>query len=104
MKLVGELNLKIELPEIIKPCIESEKASPICRNIDGAPFELGQRVRVTSVVDDTANSSLLNTEGFVEYYDYSCGCGQTYPTDPMIGVQFGEIIEEFWKEEIESAN
>lgn len=51
--------------------------------------------------DETFNLALFEKSGFVQYFDYDCGCGQSYPNDPMIGVKFntGET-EEYWKEEI----
>ncbi|APY06780.1 hypothetical protein BWZ20_00025 [Winogradskyella sp. J14-2] len=51
--------------------------------------------------DDTFSYKYIGLKGQVKYFDYDCGCGQTYPNDPMIGVEFsnGEV-EEFWKEEL----
>lgn len=51
--------------------------------------------------DETFNLEFSGQEGIVKYFDYDCGCGQTVPKDPMIGVEFsnGEI-EEYWKEEL----
>jgi hypothetical protein len=51
--------------------------------------------------DETFNIEFSGQKGIVKYFDYDCGCGQTYPNDPMIGVEFtcGET-EEYWKEEV----
>lgn len=72
----------------------------IYKDVPGSPFRIGQRVRVTAITDETADIELLGTEGIVTYFEYDCGCGQTFPKDPMIGVFFGTKIEEFWKEEL----
>lgn len=51
--------------------------------------------------DETFNMDFLGQEGIVKYFDYDCGCGQSFPNDPMIGIEFpnGER-EEYWKEEV----
>lgn len=72
-------------------------------DVDGAPFSIGQSVTVCGLSDETADKSFLHKLGIVSYFDYECGCGQTYPHDPMIGVRFqnGEV-EEFWREELKA--
>jgi hypothetical protein len=72
----------------------------IYHDVDGAPFRIGERVRVISLSDETADSEFLGQQGQVLYFEYSCGCGQTFPNDPMIGIQFSEQTAEFWKEEL----
>ena len=69
--------------------------------VDGAPFCIRAQVKVITLTDHAAATHLLGKVGRVEYLDYDCGCGQTFPGDPMIGVRFysGEL-EEFWKEEL----
>ena len=63
--------------------------------------KIGQKVKVTALTDETADKNYLGKSGIVKYFDYDCGCGQSYPNDPMIGVRFeGGQVEEFWKEEI----
>lgn len=82
------------------------KAKPIYSDIDGAPFYIGARVKIAKLTDKTGNQSLIGKSGEVVYYEYSCGSGQNYPEDPMIGVSMDllgndeKIIEEFWKEEL----
>lgn len=76
----------------------------IYQNVDGAPFKIGEEVNVVSLSDDTADAEFLGRQGQVLYFEYSCGCGQTFPNDPMIGVQFGERTAEFWKEELARAS
>ncbi len=72
-------------------------------NIPGAPFRIGDSV---SILDNpngdlTFNSDFSGKEGTIEFFEYNCGCGQTFPTDPMIGVRFSNgTIGEFWKEEL----
>lgn len=53
--------------------------------------------------DETFNSDFIGEFGVIMYFDYECGCGQSYPNDPMIGIQFSNgQMEEFWKEEIQA--
>ena len=76
----------------------------IHQDVDGAPFKIGDAVKVVSLSDDTADAEYLGRKGLVLYFEYSCGCGQTFPNDPMIGVRFGESTAEFWKEELAPAS
>lgn len=77
-------------------------AKPIRRNVEGAPYKIGVLVSVERGSDETFNPGYLGMVGTVVHFDYSCGCGQTYPSDPMVGVMFSDsIIEEFWKEELD---
>jgi len=71
-------------------------------NVVGAPFKVGDQVEITLLPkDETFDMSFLGKIGVVLYFEYDCGCGQTFPNDPMIGVQFSDgRLEEFWKEEI----
>lgn len=75
-------------------------ANPIYEDVDGAPFLIGQAVKVVKV--DESTYGLFGRVGTVVYYEYECGCGQTFPEDPMIGVRFEDgDREEFWAEELE---
>ena len=77
------------------------RANPIYRDLKGAPFKIGERVRIERSEDDTFNSSYRGWVGIVKYFEYDCGCGQSYPIDPMIGIEFKNgKTEEFWKEEL----
>ena len=82
-------------------------AKPIRRNVRGAPFKIGMLVRYVHAIEEDEAEELgtmqyLGQVGKLEYYEYSCGCGQTYPGDPMIGVRFPDgKLHEFWKEELE---
>ena len=69
-------------------------------NIEGAPFSIGQRVRVTSLTDETGEPRFMGQVGVVEHYEYDCGCGQVFPSEPMIGVRFPAGLEEYWAEEL----
>ena len=70
-------------------------------NVVGAPLRIGTQVRVVKLVDETGNRSWLGRTGTVRFFDYDCGCGQSFPKDPMIGVESrGGIVEQFWKEEL----
>ena len=79
--------------------------NPICEPVEGAPFQPGDNVKVVAVVDEftaPAHPTYIGQTGVVEYLEYSCGCGQTYPDDPMIGVRLDDhTIREFWHEELE---
>lgn len=71
--------------------------------IDGAPFQPGGIIRVVRAIDAGIHdvSSFIGRLGLVKYLEYDCGCGQTYPIDPMIGVKFSDgTSEEFWSEEL----
>lgn len=76
---------------------------PIYEEVIGSPFQPRQLVRVTSAVDEEVHdvSTHVGRRGMIEYLEYSCGAGQTYPHDPMIGVRFTNgDREEFWHEEL----
>lgn len=46
-------------------------------------------------------SIFIGRSGTVSYLNYDCDCGQCFPGDPMIGVEFGPgETEEFWPEEL----
>lgn len=80
-------------------------ARPIRERVEGAPYQPGDVVRVVQAVDRPIHDVALfvGHVGVVAYLEYSCGCGQTFPDDPMIGVTFeGDLFEEFWREEVES--
>jgi hypothetical protein len=77
------------------------RASPIFHDVKGAPFRIGDRVLIVGSKDETFNPTYLGLVGTVKYLEYNCGCGQTYPEDPMIGIQFDYATsEEFWKDEM----
>jgi len=76
------------------------KANPIYHDIADAPFKIGQAVRVVRLLDETADPKFLLCVGVVFSYEYNCGCGQTYPGNPMVGVAFGDLLEEFWPNEL----
>lgn len=72
-------------------------------NIPGAPYSIGDAVKVLDNPndDETFDYYFSGKEGFVDYFEYDCGCGQVFPEDPMIGVRFSnEATSEFWKEEL----
>ena len=73
----------------------------ITKNIEDAPYEIGRTVKIVFATDETFDRRFMGKVGTIVHYDYSCGCGQSFPHDPMIGVQFKSgKIEEFWKEEM----
>lgn len=85
---------------------------PRRHNIEGAPFSIGQRVKITTLVDietldylaippDEIEDTLIGQEGTLEHYDYDCGCGQIFPDQPMIGIRLADdTLIEFWPEEL----
>ena len=78
------------------------KAKPLIHKILGAPFSPGQTVTVLTACDETCDRSFIGKSGEVIYLEYSCGSGQTYPADPMIGVELPSgDCEEFWREELQ---
>lgn len=79
------------------------KPKPRRIDIDGAPFKIGDTVVILDNPnkDETFNYDFSGRKGVVEHFEYDCGCGQTFPADPMIGVRFSDKkIAEFWKEEL----
>jgi len=72
----------------------------IYEDVLGAPFRIGQHVRVVAAADETIDTEYIGKVGVVAYFEYTCGCGQGFPDDPMIGVRFGTKTAEFWKEEL----
>lgn len=78
-------------------------AKPITTHVDGAPFQPGWIVRVVAAVDAGIHdvSAHIGEVGRVAYLEYSCGCGQVFPTVPMVGVELSGGVEEFWPEEIQ---
>lgn len=74
---------------------------PIRECVEGAPHQPGDRIVVVAVADSTADPEHIGKRGRVDYLEYSCGSGQTFPGDPMIGVAFDDGgAEEFWREEL----
>ena len=79
----------------------SKKAQLIYSDVPGAPFRIGEAVMVVSATDETCDERCLGMRGTILFFEYSCGCGETYPDDPMIGVKFADgTREEFWREEL----
>ncbi len=75
----------------------------IIEDVEGAPFKLGDEVRVLNNpnLDCTFDKQYIGKIGRIVHFEYDCGCGQSFPADPMIGVMFSDFnVEEFWKEEI----
>ena len=72
-------------------------------DIEGAPFKIGSKVQVLNnpLNDETFDKKYSHKIGEIMFFEYDCGCGQTFPVDPMIGVKFlnGKVAE-FWKEEL----
>lgn len=70
----------------------------------GAPHQPGDVVRVIASAEPSIElgvHAFVGRSGVVEHLEYSCGCGQSYPGDPMIGVRFPDgMIQEFWREEL----
>jgi hypothetical protein len=72
-------------------------------DVIGAPFKIGDIVLILNNPnkDETFNYDFSGKRGIVVFFEYDCGCGQTFPDDPMIGVRISDkIIAEFWKDEL----
>lgn len=79
--------------------IDILQPNPIYEDVAGAPFAIGQPVRIGKM-DDEEPFKHHGRIGTVVCFEYECGCGQSYPDDPMIGVSFDGDLDEFWKEEL----
>lgn len=91
--------------KMIDHLITNTILKPQYRNydIDGAPFKIGNKVKVMNNPsnDETFDKKYINKTGEVIFFEYDCGCGQTFPQDPMIGLRFlNGMTAEFWKEEL----
>jgi len=76
-------------------------ANPLYHDVEGAPFRIGEGVRIVCSEDDTFDRAFLGRIGIVKYFEYECGCGQSFPLDPMIGIEFDNgTVEEFWSDEL----
>lgn len=84
-------------------------ATPIFEDVPGAPVKIGSLVKVLAVEMDCSDQEeyddlygwAIGLTGRVVYLEYSCGSGQTYPEDPMIGVRFPDgRVAEYWAEEL----
>lgn len=78
-------------------------ARPIRERVPGAPFQPGDLVRVVVAIDPEATdvSDHIGKAGRVDYIEYDCGCGHSFPDDPMVGVKLADgTSEEFWREEL----
>jgi len=76
-------------------------SNPIREVVDGSPIQVGTRVRILASDDPTFDQTCAGLDGTVTYLEYECGCGQTFPNDPMIGVLLHDgRVEEFWIEEL----
>ena len=91
---------RISSTESLSALSDESKAKPKHFDVPGAPFRIGEQVLVAAGADDTFDNAFSGLVGVVAYLEYDCGCGQTYPYDPMIGVRFEANIEEFWAEEL----
>ncbi len=73
------------------------------KDSEEAPFKVGEEVLVLNNpnLDSTFDEQYVGKIGRIVHFDYECGCGQSFPSDPMIGVMFCDVsLEEFWKEEL----
>ena len=63
--------------------------NPLYHDIKGAPFRIGQMVRVLENPsnDETFDMKFANKIGKIRFFEYESGCGQTFPRDPMISVE-----------------
>lgn len=81
-------------------------ARRLVHQVPGSPLQPDDQVLVVAAVDTEVFdvSYMIGKRGVVEHLEYSCGCGQSYPEDPMIGVRFADgSLHEFWREELSVA-
>lgn len=77
-------------------------AKCIYHDVEGTPLRIGDLVLVCKGGDETFSQEHLGKTGTVIYFEYSCGCGQSFPHDPMIGVRLPDgKVDEFWREELD---
>jgi hypothetical protein len=77
----------------------------IRKDVEGAPFKIGDEIVVGTGTDETFLEDLKGLMGTVIGFNYKGG--KTYPTDPLVMVLIpavdgldNELVEGFWKEEI----
>ena len=74
--------------------------------VEGAPVQPKDWVTITQVIDEAGEAvgcaEWIGHKALVVYLEYDCGCGQTYPGDPMIGVRIHcqGVKHEYWHEEL----
>lgn len=79
-------------------------ARPVRDNVPGSPYQPGDAVKIVHNIDVDVSDlrHLVGRRGRVDYLEYDCGCGQSYPGDPMVGVVLEDGLNcEFWPEELE---
>ena len=71
------------------------------KNVPGAPFRIGDKVKVIKAADETCAIQFIGHQGIVVRFDYRGAVGQSYPGDPLVVVVIGQSSSSFWKEELE---
>ncbi|MFA5429317.1 MAG: hypothetical protein WC279_14025 [Sulfurimonas sp.] len=71
------------------------------KNVPGAPFNIGDKVKVIKAADETCAVQFIGHQGVVSGFDYRGAVGQSYPGDPLVVVVIGHASSSFWKEELE---
>lgn len=80
----------------------ADAGSCTCGVIEGAPFQKDEVVKIVGCCDETGYPEMVGRGGPVVHLDYDCGCGQSYPDNPMIGVRLEPgVVFELWAEELE---
>jgi hypothetical protein len=73
--------------------------------VEGAPFQPGQKVTVLSATDDTCAEEFIGSSGTITALFERSGVGDSWPNDPLIDVEFWidarAMTEYFWKEELQ---
>ena len=75
------------------------------KRVPGAPFQVGNRVRVVKIIDDTGGHGTIGMVGTVVGLEYESGSGQSYPDRPLLEVAFrapSGVTCWYWPEELES--
>lgn len=69
--------------------------------IIGSPYQVGDRVQVVRLTDETEDPDTLHKVGTVEYLSFPRDISATFPHDPYISVSLDDGTSgEFWKEEL----
>ena len=61
---------------------EHMSANPLYRERQRSPLQDWRSMRIVCSEDDLFDRTFLGRIGIVKYFEYECGCGQSFPLDP----------------------
>jgi hypothetical protein len=84
-------------------CGQALQARIAGRYVEGAPYQLGDLVQVVRFSDTTANRHYRSWIGRVIKLHYTGGVAESFPSDPMVCLRFGQKKRraEYWAEELQ---